>query len=158
MAMAATPRMRLTSIGFYIPDHTPRLLQQFNTSCSPPLKRAYGHAQVKSRHWLANASMYYIDKMDFLKTFTRIRPAVFTQQNIQAGFQATGLITCNPERVLSSLPVVQTPFPPRNVVDNSVAWTSETRIQYLAQLQQEARYVQELLRRQSQSPKPFASL
>jgi hypothetical protein len=130
-----------------MPAHTSHLLQPLDVSCFSPLKRAYGH----EIHKLARQGVYHVDKIDFLTTYTRIPPTVFTQQNIQAGFQATGLIPLCPDRVLSSLTVVRTPSPPVTTTDNSVAWTAETP-RTVAQLQQQARHVQDLLRRQSQSP------
>jgi hypothetical protein len=42
---------------------------------------------------------YHVDKVDFLTIYTQIRPTVLTQQNIQTGFQATGLIPPCPDTV-----------------------------------------------------------
>jgi hypothetical protein len=88
--------------------------------------------------------------VDFLTIYTQIWPTVLTQQNIQAGFQATGLVPPCLDRVLSSLTVVRTPSPPATTADN-VAWTAETP-RTVAQLEQQAQHVRDLLRRQSQSP------
>jgi hypothetical protein len=52
--------------------------------------------------------------------------------------------------VLSSLTIVRTPSPPGTVVDRA-AWTAETP-RTVNQLQQQARLVRDLLKRQSQSP------
>ncbi|KAH8625386.1 hypothetical protein IG631_19265 [Alternaria alternata] len=100
-----------------MPAHTSHLLQPLDVGCFSPLKRAYGH-EIQE---LARQGVYYIDKIDFLTAYTRIRPTVLTQQNFQAGFQATGLIPPCPERVLSSLTVVRTPSPPETTADNNVA-------------------------------------
>ena len=116
-------------------------------SCFSPLKRAYSH-EIQE---LARQGVYHVDKIDFLQIYTQIRPAVFTQENIQAGFQAAGLVPHCLERVLSSLTVVQTPSPPGTIADNNITWTAETP-RTVAQLQQQARHVQDLLQRQSQSP------
>ncbi|KAB2108385.1 hypothetical protein AG0111_0g3456 [Alternaria gaisen] len=134
-------------ITLCMPAHTSHLLQPLDVGCFSPLKRAYGH-EIQE---LARQGVYYVDKTDFLTIYTQIRPTVFTQQNIQAGFQATGLIPPCPDRVLSSLTVVRTPSPPETTADNNVAWTAETP-RTIAQLQQQARHIQNLLRRQSQSP------
>lgn len=40
-----------------------------------------------------------VDKVDLLTIYTQIRPTVLIQQNIQAGFQATGLIPPCPDTV-----------------------------------------------------------
>ena len=134
-------------ITLCMPAHTSHLLQPLDVGCFSPLKRAYGH-EIQE---LARQGVYHIDKIDFLTAYTRIRPAVLTQQNIQAGFQATGLIPPCPERVLSSLTVVRTPSPPGTTADNNVAWTAETP-RTIAQLKKQAQHVKDLLYRQSQSP------
>jgi hypothetical protein len=66
---------------------------------------------------------------------------VFTEQNIKAGIQATGLIPYNPQRVLTSRTVVRTPSPPATTANSEVAWTAETP-RTVAQPQQQARLVQ----------------
>ena len=130
-----------------MPPHTSHLLQPLDVSCFSPLKRAYGY-EIQE---LARQGVYHVDKVDFLKTYTRIQPTVSTQQNIQARFQATGLIPPCPDRVLSSLTVVRTPSPPATTADNNVAWTAETP-RTVAQLQLQAEHLQDRLRRQSQGP------
>ncbi|KAK1916401.1 hypothetical protein P3342_004220 [Pyrenophora teres f. teres] len=153
MAIAATPRQSLTSTvqrtrsSLCMPAHTSHLLQPLDVSCFAPLKRAYGH-EIQE---LARQGVYHVDKIDFLQVYTQIQPTVFTQQNIQAAFQATGLIPLCPDRVLSSLTVVRTPSPPGTTADNNAAWTAGTP-RTVAQLQQQAKHLQDRLRRQSQSP------
>jgi hypothetical protein len=83
-------------ITLCMPAHTSHLLQPLDVGCFSPLKRAYGR-EIQE---LARQGVYHIDKIDFLTAYTRIRPTVLTQQNIQAGFQATGLIPpCRPYAV-----------------------------------------------------------
>ncbi|EFQ94160.1 hypothetical protein PTT_08258 [Pyrenophora teres f. teres 0-1] len=134
-------------ITLCMPAHTSHLLQPLDVSCFAPLKRAYGH-EIQE---LARQGVYHVDKIDFLQVYTQIQPTVFTQQNIQAAFQATGLIPLCPDRVLSSLTVVRTPSPPGTTADNNAAWTAGTP-RTVAQLQQQAKHLQDRLRRQSQSP------
>jgi len=138
-------------ITLCMPAHTSHLLQPLDVSCFSPLKRAYGH-EIQE---LARQGVYHVDKIDFLTIYRQIRPTVFTQQNIQAGFQATGLIPPCPDRVLSSLTVVRTPSPQATTADNNVAWTAETP-RTVAQLQQQVHYLQDRLRRQSESPTTLA--
>ena len=69
-------------ITLCMPPHTSHLLQPLDVSCFSPLKRAYGREIEK----LARQGVYHIDKIDFLTVYQQIRPTVFTQQNIQAGF------------------------------------------------------------------------
>ena len=84
-------------------------------SCYSPLKRAYGR-EVEE---LARHGVYHVNKIDFLAAYTRIRLKIFTQQNIQAGFWATGLVPPCLDRVLSSLTVARTPSPPQTTIDNN---------------------------------------
>ena len=86
-------------------------------SCYSPLKRAYGREVAE----LARHGVYHVDKIDFLTAYTRIWPTVFTQQNIQAGFWAIGLVPPYLDRVLSSLIVVRTPSPLQTTIDDNVA-------------------------------------
>ena len=137
-------------ITLCMPPHTSHLLQPLDVSCFSPLKRAYGR-EVEE---LARQSLHHVDKTDFLTVYTRIRPTVFTQQNIQAGFRATGLIPPCLDRVLSSLTVVRTPSPPQTATENNVAdiaWQAGTP-HTVAQLQQQAKYLEDRLHRESQSP------
>jgi hypothetical protein len=134
-------------ITLCMPPHTSHLLQPLDVGCFAPLKRAYGH-EIQE---LARQGVYHVDKVDFLTIYTQIRPTVLTQQNIQAGFQATGLIPPFPDRVLLSLTVVWMPSPPATTADNNVAWTAETP-RTVAQLEKQAQHVKDLLRRHSQSP------
>ncbi|EFQ93559.1 hypothetical protein PTT_09042 [Pyrenophora teres f. teres 0-1] len=94
-------------ITLCMPAHTSHLLQPLDVSCFSPLKRAYGR-EIEE---LARQGVYHINKIDFLTVYTQIRQTVFTQQNIQAGFHATGLVPPCLDRVLSSLTVVRTPSP-----------------------------------------------
>ena len=142
-------------ITLCMPPHTSHLLQPLDMSCYSPLKRAYGR-EVEE---LARHGVYHIDKIDFLAAYTRIRPIVFTQQNIQAGFRATGLVPPCPDRVLSSLTVARTPSPPQTATDNNTTAQAATQTETphtVAELQQQVRYLQERLRRQPESPTSVA--
>jgi hypothetical protein len=138
-------------ITLCMPPHTSHLLQPLDVSCFSPLKRAYGR-EVEE---LARQGVYHVDKVDFLAVYIRIRQTVFTQQNIQAGFQATGLVPLYPERVLSSLTVVRTPSPLQINAGSSAITQAETP-HTVAQLQQQVLYLKERLRRQSDSPTSVA--
>jgi hypothetical protein len=138
-------------ITLCMPPNTSHLLQPLDVSCYSPLKRAY-RRKIKE---LARQGVYHIDKIDFLTAYTQIQPIVFTQQNIQAGFQATGLVPLCPDRVLSSLTVARTPSPPQTTTDNNAAAQIETP-HTVAQLKQQLRYIQERLRRKSESPTSVA--
>ncbi|KAF1929830.1 transposase, partial [Didymella exigua CBS 183.55] len=134
-------------ITLCMPPHTSHLLQPLDVGCYSPLKVLYGHEVSE----LARQSIFDVDKLDFLWMYLRIRPTALSESNIKAGFQATGLIPFNPERVLTCLTVVRTPSPPGTTAADRAPWTAETP-RTVDQLQQQARLVQDLLKRQSQSP------
>lgn len=134
-------------ITLCMPPHTSHLLQPLDVGCFSPLKRAYGR-QVNE---LARQSVFHIDKEEFLQIYPGIKRTVLTEQNIQAGFRATGLVPFCPDRVLSSLTVVRTPSPPATAAAAEAAWTAETP-RTIDQLEKQARLVKDLLQRPSQSP------
>jgi hypothetical protein len=134
-----------------MPAHTSHLLQPLDVGCFSPLKALYGHEVAE----LARQGVFYVDKLDFLWIYSRIWLTALSDQNVRAGFQATGLIPFSPERVLTSLTVVRTPSPPETRADRSGPWIAETP-RTTEQLQQQARLVRDLLRRQSQSPTSLA--
>jgi hypothetical protein len=138
-------------ITLCMPPHTSHRLQPLDVGCFSPLKTGYGHEIGE----LARQGVFHVDKEEFLYIYPRIRPGVFTEQNIQSGFRATGLIPYSPERVLSSLTVVRTPSPLRTAAGSEPMWTAETP-HTMTQLEQQARLVRDLLHRQSQSPTSLA--
>jgi hypothetical protein len=79
---------------------------------------------------LARYGVYHVDKIDFLTAYTRIRPTIFTQQNIQAGFWATGLIPYCLDRVLLLLNIY-TPSPPQTAIEDNVAEQVATQTETL---------------------------
>ena len=131
--------------------HTSHLLQPLDVGCYSPLKVVYGHEVTE----LARQSVFHVDKLNFLWIYRRIRLTALSESNVRGGFQATGLIPFNPERVLTCLTVIRTSSPPGTAADASLAWTAETP-RTTEQLQQQARIVRDLLRRQSQSPTSLA--
>ena len=134
-------------ITLCMPAHTSHLLQPLDVGCFSPLKAAYGREVAE----LARQGVFHVDKLDFLWIYSRIRESVLSDQNIKAGFLATGLIPNDPERVLTCLTVVRTPSPPQTAAGESALWTAETP-HTTEQLQYQARLIRDLLRRQSQSP------
>lgn len=134
-------------ISLCMPAHTSHLLQPLDVSCFSPLKHSYSY-QIEE---LARQGVFHIDKEEFLSIYRAIHETVFTEQNIKAGFKAAGLIPHSPERILESLTVVRTPSPSEGVETETASWIAETP-HTVAQLEQQARLIQDLLQRQSQSP------
>ncbi|KAJ8104468.1 hypothetical protein OPT61_g10741 [Boeremia exigua] len=138
-------------ITLCMPPHTSHLLQPLDVSCYSPLKVLYGHEVSE----LARQGVFHVDKLDFLWIYQRVRQAALSRSNIKAGFEATGLIPSCPDRVLSNLTVVRTPSPPGTASGIPASWTAETP-RTTCQLEHQARLVQGLLQRQSQSPTSVA--
>jgi hypothetical protein len=82
-----------------MPPHSSHLLQPLDVGCFGPLKRAYGElVEAKMR-----LGFNHIDKHAFLKAYPAARQKVFSIQNIQSGFQATGIEPFDPQGVLKKL-------------------------------------------------------
>ncbi|ORX91339.1 hypothetical protein BCR34DRAFT_436145, partial [Clohesyomyces aquaticus] len=77
--------------------HHSHRLQPLGVSCYSPLRTQYGREVHVN---LMRVSVYHIDKEDFLSISTKLRPSVFSNQNIRSKFLATGLLLFNPQRVL----------------------------------------------------------
>jgi hypothetical protein len=133
-------------ITLCMPPHTSHLLQPLDVSCYSPLKSAYGHEIGQ----LGRQRVFHVDKDEFLYVYPRVRAQIFSDQSIQSGFRATGLVPFNPDRVLSNLTIVRTPSPPVPA-DQPVAWTAETP-RTIDQLNHQAQLIQNMINRHSQSP------
>jgi hypothetical protein len=134
-------------ITLCMPPHTSHRLQPLDAGCFSPLKTAYGRQVAE----LARQGVFHVSKVDFLWIYPQIRLTALSEQNIKAGFQATGLNPPCRERVLSSLTViVSTPSPPGTPAGD--AWIADTSHTLDQLQQQQARLVRYFLQRQSQSP------
>ena len=82
------------------------------------MKALYG-SQIEK---LMRLRINHITKLEFILAFGQAFKA-FTEQNIKAGFRATGLVLYNPERVISCLDLrLRTPTPPLQDTN----WVSKT--------------------------------
>ena len=79
------------------------------------LKQAYrrGVEQIMA------GGVNYIDKHEFLPLYMQARQTALHQNNIQAGFIATGLVPYNPNRVLVQLHAKYQTLPPRSLLNTS---------------------------------------
>jgi hypothetical protein len=92
-----------------MPAYSSHLLQPLDVGCFGPLKRAYSKL-IEQKGCLG---YNHIDKLDFLKAYPAAYQEVFTIENIQSRFRATGLIPFNPKAVLDKLNLnLGTPTPP----------------------------------------------
>jgi hypothetical protein len=82
-----------------MPAHLSHLLQHLDVGCFGLLTRAYGKLiEQKGR-----LGYNHIDKLDFLKAYPAAQQKVFTMENIQSRFRATGLIPFSPWAALDKL-------------------------------------------------------
>jgi len=92
-----------------MPAHSSHLLQPLDVGCFSALKQAYGRSVEQMMAYGVN----HIDKHEFLPLYKQARQLALSQNNIRAGFAATGLVPYSPDRVLSQLHAeYHTPPPP----------------------------------------------
>jgi hypothetical protein len=85
---------------------TLHITQPLDVACCGAWKKAYSDLVLD----LAKRGIFHVDEADFLAMYQDARRKALTQDNIQSGFRATGLVPYNPRRVLDNLPV-STPSP-----------------------------------------------
>ncbi|USP81395.1 hypothetical protein yc1106_08669 [Curvularia clavata] len=92
-----------------MPPHSSHLLQPLDVGCFSPLKRAYSR-EVES---LIRNHINHITKLEFLPAFKAAFDRSFTPANICSAFRGVGLISLQPDTVLSKLDVqLRTSTPP----------------------------------------------
>jgi len=79
-----------------MPAHLLYLLQPLNMGCFLALKQAYGCSVEQ----LIGRGVNHINKREFLPLYRQARQIALYQNNILAGFAATGLVPYSPNRVL----------------------------------------------------------
>jgi len=129
-----------------MPPHSSHLLQPLDVGCFSVLKRSYGrHVEQKM-----SLGVNHIDKQDFLPLYQQARAEALHENNLRAGFAATGLVPYEPDRVLLLLNTqYRTPSP--QLLPQEQAWTSETP-HNITQLQHQTTLLKQHLKRRTQSP------
>jgi hypothetical protein len=104
-----------------MPPHSSHLLQPLDVGCFSPLKRAYSR-EVES---LMRDHINHITKLEFLPAFKAAFDRAFTLVNICSAFRGAGLVSLQPETVLSKLDVqLRTPTPPAATTE--ALWEART--------------------------------
>ena len=126
--------------------HSSYILQPLDVGCFGPLKASYSK-QIEN---LVRLQFNYITKLEFLSAFKEAFDTVFTEKNIKSGFQATGIVPYDPERVLSNLDLqLRTPTPPLITEQD---WVSKT-LQNTIELEKQGTYVKnKIIQHQNSSP------
>ena len=130
-----------------MPAHLLHLLQPLDVGCFSTLKQAYG----RSVEQMMSRGVNHIDKCEFLPLYRQARQTALHQNNIRAGFAATGLVPYSPDRVLSQLHAeFQTPLPQRRPPSNA-SWAAETP-HNITELQQQTALLKRYLKQRMHSP------
>lgn len=96
-------------IPLYMPPHSSHLLQPLDVGCFSSLKRAYGRRVDELIRYGTNQN----GKTEFLAIYQQVRTEAISTKNIHDSFLATGLVTLNPDEVLTRFQVqFRTPTPP----------------------------------------------
>ena len=110
-------------ITISMPPHSSHLLQPLDVGCFSPLKRAYGR-QIEV---LMKSHINHVTKVEFFIAFKAAFYAVFTEDNVKAGFRGAGLVPHNPDTVISMLDVkLRTPTPTSPPLAAADPWVSQT--------------------------------
>jgi len=83
----------------FLPPHTSHALQPLDVGVFSSLKTAY---RRYIRDLAAQTDSSPVGKLNFLRCYSKARKDAFSEKNIKAGFQGTGIYPQNKVRVLSS--------------------------------------------------------
>ena len=84
-----------------LPPHSSHITQPLDIGIFSPLKRTYGD----EINLFIRAYIYHITKVEFLSAYHTAYNKVMSKENIVGGFRGAGLISHNPEAVISKLDV-----------------------------------------------------
>jgi hypothetical protein len=128
-------------------SHDSHLLRPLDVGCFSALKQAYG----RSVEQIMGHGVNHIDAREFLPLYWQARQTALRQNNIQAGFAATGLVPYRPGRMLSQLHAeFRTPLPWCRPPSNA-SWTAKTP-HNIAELQKQTALLMRCLKRRTHSP------
>jgi hypothetical protein len=130
-----------------MPAHSSYLLQPLDIGYFSVLKQAYGRL-IEQR---MGSGINHINKHDFLPLYRQARQVALHQNNIQAGFAATGLVPYCPNHVLAQLHTEYRTLSPRP--QSNASWTAETP-HNIAELQQQTTLLRRYLKQRTHSPPP----
>ena len=96
-------------------------------------------------------SVNHINKHEFLPLYRQARQVVLYQNNIRAGFAATGLVLYSPDRVLLQLYTKYRTLLLQHYPQLNVSWAAKTPYN-IAELQQQTALLRRYLKRRTDSP------
>jgi hypothetical protein len=129
-----------------MPSHSSDKLQPLDVACFAPLKEAYGAAVMRS----IQNGIHHIDKENFLDLYKESRKAL-SSKNIRSGFEASGLVPLNPQRVLDKLTIKNITPPNTAHGPPEGEWIAKTPYTS-TEVQKQMELIKQLVNRNSQSP------
>jgi hypothetical protein len=135
-------------IPLYMPSHSSDKLQPLDVGCFAPLKEAYGAEVMRS----IQHGIHHIDKENFLDLYKESRKAL-SSKNICSGFEASGLVPLNPQRVLDKLTIknITPPTTAHGPGSTEGEWITKTPYT-AAEVQKQMQHIEQLIQRNSESP------
>jgi hypothetical protein len=133
-------------IPLYMPSHSSHKLQPLDVGCFAPLKEAYGMQVMSS----IRNGINHIDKENFLALYREARKAL-SSKNIRSGFEASGLVPLNCQRVLDKLTIKHITPPSTAHGPSDQEWTAKTPYT-TAEVQKQMHLIKQLINRNSESP------
>ncbi|KFY92311.1 hypothetical protein V500_04219 [Pseudogymnoascus sp. VKM F-4518 (FW-2643)] len=120
-----------------------------DVGCFSSLKASYGKQIEK----MMRMQITHITKDDFFDAFLEAFNIAMTENNVRAGFRATGLVPLNPEAVLFQLdPKPMTPSPPNTRLGTPQSWVTKTPKTASEITQQSTTIKNKIARHQNSSP------
>jgi hypothetical protein len=135
-------------IPLYMPSHSSDKLQPLDVGCFAPLKEAYSAEVMRS----IQHGIHHIDKENFLDLYKELRKAL-SSKNIRSGFEASGLVPLNPQRVLDKLTIknITPPTTAHGPGPTEGEWITKTPYT-AAEVQKQMQHIKQLIQRNSESP------
>jgi hypothetical protein len=133
-------------IPLYMPSHSSDKLQPLDVACFAPLKEAYSAAVMRS----IQNGIHHINKENFLDLYKESRKALLSK-NICSGFEASGLVPLNPQRVLDKLTIKNITPPTTAHGPSDGSWVAKTPLT-TTEVQKQMELIKQLINRNSESP------
>jgi hypothetical protein len=129
-----------------MPSYSSNHLQPLDVGCFAPLKEVYSAAVMKSIY----NGIHHINKQNFLNLYRESRKAI-SPKNICSGFEASGLILLNPQRVLDKLTIKNiTPLTTAHGPSDG-SWVVKTPLT-TTEVQKQIELIKQLINCNSESP------
>ncbi|EDN94080.1 hypothetical protein SS1G_09948 [Sclerotinia sclerotiorum 1980 UF-70] len=111
---------------------------------------------MQAKYGIQDCDFYNFDETGFMMAFKAAYQQSITIQNIKAGFRGAGLISFDPQSILSKLDIrIRTSIPPSTSLELTNFWISQTPHNPTEALLQSTLIKARIARHQSSSPTPI---